>query len=158
MATEDDDEQGQPRELLSIGELAERTGVASTALRYYDELGLVRPAARSSGRRRYAHSAIKDVIVVCFLREVGFSLSEIDAFLNAGGRRARNQIIARKLAELAEQQHQLGVARTALEHGQRCPAESPAKCPRFWSIIEDHRSGLSLEQSHNRAHSASPPA
>jgi DNA-binding transcriptional MerR regulator len=38
--------------LLSIGELAERTGVAATALRYYDQLGLVRPAERESGGRR----------------------------------------------------------------------------------------------------------
>jgi DNA-binding transcriptional MerR regulator len=44
---------------LSIGELAERSGVATTALRYYDQLGLVRPAARDSGgRRRYAASAV----------------------------------------------------------------------------------------------------
>jgi DNA-binding transcriptional MerR regulator len=57
---------------LSIGELAERTGVATTALRYYDELGLVRPAARVSGRRRYAVSAVADVGAVIFLREVGF--------------------------------------------------------------------------------------
>jgi DNA-binding transcriptional MerR regulator len=126
--------------------------VAATALRYYDELGLVRPAARASGRRRYAESAVKDVGVVCFLRGVGFSLSEVGAFISAGEPRLRNEIVARKIAELAEQQHRLDVARTALEHGQRCPAEEPAQCPRFWSIIEGQRSGLSLEESHARAH------
>ena len=63
--------------LLSIGELAERTGVATTALRYYDELGLVRPTARASGRRRYPTSAVMEVGVILFLREVGFSLAEI---------------------------------------------------------------------------------
>ncbi|MGH3632052.1 MAG: MerR family transcriptional regulator [Sciscionella sp.] len=149
----------RPPELLSIGQLAERTGVARTALRYYDELGLVRPATRPSGRRRYTESAVKDLGVICFLREVGFSLSEIGAFLSAGKRRLRDQIIADKITQLAEQQHRLEVALTALEHGQRCPAEDPAQCPRFWSIIEGHRDGLSLEDSHNQAHQrGSPPS
>ena len=40
-------------ELLSIGELARRTSVAPSALRYYEELGLLRPETRESGRRRY---------------------------------------------------------------------------------------------------------
>ena len=43
--------------LLSIGELSDRTGVPTSTLRYYDELGLVRPATRIAGRRRYAASA-----------------------------------------------------------------------------------------------------
>jgi len=60
---------GTPR-LLSIGELAERSGVATTALRYDDALGLVRPATRPSGRRRYAESAVAEVGAILFFREV----------------------------------------------------------------------------------------
>jgi DNA-binding transcriptional MerR regulator len=138
--------------LLSIGELAERTGVAATALRYYDELGLVRPATRTSGHRRYAAAAVAEVGVIVFLREVGFSLSEIRAFLAAGEHEPRQQIIDRKLSEIAAQQHRLDVARTALEHGRRCPAGDPMRCPRFWSIIDGHQRGLSLEESHAQIH------
>jgi DNA-binding transcriptional MerR regulator len=142
---------GTPR-LLSIGELAERSGVATTALRYYDELGLVRPAMRSSGRRRYAESAVADVGAILFFRQVGFSLTEISAFLSAGDRRSRREIVDRKLAELAEQQHRIEVAREALAHGQRCPADNPLRCSRFWSIIDGQLRGLSLEESHARVH------
>lgn len=138
--------------LLSIGELAERTGVATTALRYYDELGLVRPAARASGRRRYAASAVAEVGVILLLREVGFSLAEIGSLVAGGERRSWQEIVDRKLAELAEQQHRLGVARAALEHAQRCPAGEPMQCSRFWSIVEGQLHGLSLEESHERAH------
>ena len=88
--------------LLSIGELAERTGVAVTALRYYDELGLVRPALRESGQRRYAPSAVAHVGVILFFREVGFSLAEIGSLIAAGDRRTHREIIDRKLAELTE--------------------------------------------------------
>ena len=139
-------------ELLSIGELAEQTGVATSALRYYDELGLVRPATRTSGRRRYALSAVTEVGVIRFLREVGFSLGEIGAFLAATDRRSRQKIIDHKLVEFAEQQHRLDVARTLLEHGRRCPASEPMRCSRFRAIIDGHLRGLSLEDSHANVH------
>lgn len=142
---------GTPR-LLSIGELAERSGVATTALRYYDELGLVRPAMRLSGRRRYAESAVAEVGAILLLREVGFSLAEVSSFLTARDDRAREKIVDRKLAELAEQQHRIEVAREALVHGRRCPAGNPMRCSRFWAIIDGQRAGLSFEQSHARVH------
>ena len=137
--------------LLSIGELSERTGVPASALRYYDELGLVRPVARAAGRRRYAPSSVRDVSLILFLREIGFSLTEIGAFI-AGERQCRREMIDHKLAQLAEQQHRIEVARTALEHGRQCPASDPMKCSRFWSIIDGRLRGLSLEESHARAH------
>jgi DNA-binding transcriptional MerR regulator len=138
--------------LLSIGELSERTGVAATALRYYDELGLVRPATRISGRRRYAVSAVAEVGVIRLLGEVGFSLGEIGAFLAAADRGSRQEIIDRKLVEFAEQQHRLDVARTLLEHGRRCPAGEHMRCSRFRAILDGHLRGLSLEDSHALVH------
>jgi DNA-binding transcriptional MerR regulator len=137
--------------LLSIGELSERTGVPASTLRYYDELGLVRPAARAAGRRRYAASAVRDLGLIVFFREIGFSLAEIEHFI-AGGRKSRRAMIDLKLAELAEQQHRIEVARSALEHGRQCPASDHMECPRFWSIIEGRQRGLSVEESHARAH------
>jgi DNA-binding transcriptional MerR regulator len=137
--------------LMSIGELSERSGVPTTTLRYYDELGLVRPAARAAGQRRYATSAVRDVGLILFFREIGFSLTEIGRFIT-GERQYQLKMIDHKLAELAEQQHRIEVARTALEHGRQCPASEPMKCSRFWSIIEGRMRGLSLEESHARAH------
>jgi DNA-binding transcriptional MerR regulator len=127
-----------PPTLLSIGELSERTGVPTSALRYYDELGLVQPAARQAGRRRYAPSAVRDV-------------ADVGRLLGAD-RQSWREMIDRKLAELAEQQHRIEVARTALEHGLRCPAGEPTKCSRFWSITDDQLLGFSLEESHAQAH------
>jgi DNA-binding transcriptional MerR regulator len=138
--------------LLSIGELADRSGVPATALRYYDELGLVRPAMRASGRRRYAESAVTDVGVVVFLREIGFSLAEIKALVTGGKRGSWRTIIERKLVELEEQAHRIEVARTALEHGRHCPSGDPLRCPRFASIVDGHVHGLTIEESHARVH------
>jgi DNA-binding transcriptional MerR regulator len=139
--------------LLPIGELARRTGVAITALRYYDELGLVRPEARASGQRRYAESAVRDVGVVLFLRDVGFSLAEI-AELGAvrSGSDEWAALVERKVAELAEQERSLRVARSALEHARDCPAEDPTRCPRFWAIVDARLAGASVEDSHAVVH------
>ncbi len=139
--------------LISIGELARRTGVAVTALRYYDEFGLVRPKTRASGQRRYAESAVRAVGVVLFLRDVGFSLAEVAELIAARPRTPGwLALVDRKLAALDEQQHRLLVARNALEHGRDCPAKDPSRCPRFWSIIDARLSGESLEDSHAAVH------
>jgi len=139
--------------LLSIGELAQHTGVPTTALRYYDELGLVQPTTRESGgRRRYTASAVEEVGVIRFFGEVGFTLAEISSFLAVDEPQSRQEIIDRKLAQVVEQQHQLEVAREVLEHGRHCPARDPMRCSRFWSIINGHRKGLSVEESHAQVH------
>jgi DNA-binding transcriptional MerR regulator len=139
--------------LLSIGELADRTGVAVTALRFYDQLGLVRPQRRASGQRRYAESAVQAVGVVLFLRDVGFSLAEISELIAADRHTDRwSELVQCKLEALAEQERRLVVARTALEHARDCPAKDPARCRRFWAIIEARLAGDSIEQSHARVH------
>jgi DNA-binding transcriptional MerR regulator len=138
---------------MTIGELSERTGVPTSALRYYDELGLVRPATRESGgRRRYDAAAVDTVGLIRFFGAVGFTLAEIESFLAAGRSASRQQIIERKLDEVTEQQNRLAVARELLEHGRTCPARDPMRCSRFWSIIERHGDGMSLEESHAGAH------
>jgi len=84
---------------------------------------MVRPAAREScGRRRHAASAIAELGVIRFFREVGFTLAEIESLLAAGQQQSREEIIDRKLTEFTEQQHQLEAARELLEHGRTCPA------------------------------------
>jgi DNA-binding transcriptional MerR regulator len=139
--------------LLSIGELAARSGVAVTALRYYDELGLVRPQRRVSGQRRYAPSAVRAVGVVVSLRDVGFSLAEISELIVDRPRTRRwTELVERKREALAEQEHRIVVARTALEHARDCPASDPWRCPRFWTVIDAVLTGASLEDSHATLH------
>ena len=69
--------------LLTIGELARRAGVATSAVRYWEELGLLPAPARVSGQRRYAGSAVVLVGVILLLGDVGFSLAEQKAFMAA---------------------------------------------------------------------------
>jgi MerR family redox-sensitive transcriptional activator SoxR len=64
-------------ELLTIGELSARSGVASSALRFYEERGLISSERASSGHRRFARPVIRRVAFIVFAQRVGLSLDEI---------------------------------------------------------------------------------
>jgi MerR family transcriptional regulator, redox-sensitive transcriptional activator SoxR len=64
-------------ELLTIGELSARSGVAASALRFYEERGLITAERASSGHRRFARPVIRRVAFVVFAQRVGLSLDEI---------------------------------------------------------------------------------
>jgi MerR family redox-sensitive transcriptional activator SoxR len=65
-------------EPLTIGEVAARSGVATSALRFYEERGLIRSErAASSGHRRYARSVIRRVAFIVFAQRIGLSLDEV---------------------------------------------------------------------------------
>jgi DNA-binding transcriptional MerR regulator len=120
--------------VLTIGELAERTGVPTSALRYYDELGLVPPAARRSGQRRYHEDAVRLVGLVLLLRDVGFTLGEVGRLVGGAEWRV---LVTQKIAELDRLIADTEAARTALQHSLECPAGGPAGCPKFWSIVDE---------------------
>jgi MerR family redox-sensitive transcriptional activator SoxR len=64
-------------ESLTIGEVARRSGVAASALRFYEERGLIRPERATSGHRRYQRSVIRRVAFVVFAQRVGLTLEEV---------------------------------------------------------------------------------
>ena len=138
--------------MLTIGELAERTGVPTSALRYYDELGLVRPVRRESGQRRYDTEAVRQVGVVLLLRDIGFTLAEIAQLFTDRPRRKSTWVrLAReKLTELDHLIADAKTARTALAHSLECPKGNPVACPTFWSIVYARLEGRSLSDAHGQ--------
>src|ERR687888_2145749 len=68
-------------ELLTIGETARRSGVASSALRFYEERGLIASERAGSGHRRYPRSALRRIAFIVFAQRIGLSLEEIAAEL-----------------------------------------------------------------------------
>jgi MerR family transcriptional regulator, redox-sensitive transcriptional activator SoxR len=69
-------------ELLTIGDVAGRSGVATSALRFYEERGLISSERASSGHRRFRRAAIRRVAFIVFAQRVGLSLDEIRAELD----------------------------------------------------------------------------
>jgi DNA-binding transcriptional MerR regulator len=136
--------------LLTIGELARRAGVATSALRYYEELGLLPAPARVSGHRRYPESAVGLVGIILLLRDVGFSLAEQKALMASRdvGVDDWRRLARRKLAELDEQIVKARTAREAIEHALRCPQEDILHCPNFAGVITARLAGVPLSEAH----------
>ena len=68
---------------LTIGQLAERAGVATSALRYYEERGLIRSMRTEGNQRRYERSMLRTVSVIKAAQEVGLTLTEIGSALDS---------------------------------------------------------------------------
>ena len=68
-------------ELLTIGEIARRSGVASSALRFYEERGLIASERSGSGHRRYPRAVLRRIAFIVFAQRIGLTLDEIGAEL-----------------------------------------------------------------------------
>ena len=64
-------------DVLTIGELATRSGVATSALRFYEDQGLIHSERNDAGHRRYARAVIRRVAFIVFAQRIGLSLEEI---------------------------------------------------------------------------------
>lgn len=69
----------RPNDMLPIGRIAERTGLAVSAIRYYEAEGLVRPTRSEAGQRQFRRSDIRRISFVKIAQELGFTLAEIRA-------------------------------------------------------------------------------
>ncbi len=111
--------------MLTIGEVAKQAGVRTSALRYYEEVGVLPPAERVGGQRRYDEAVLARLAVIRLAQGLGFSVAEIrslvEGFDDAGVPSERwREMATGKLAEVdaliarAEQMKQL------LEESLRC--------------------------------------
>ena len=137
--------------LLTIGELARRAGVATSALRYWEELGLLPAPARISGQRRYPESAVAMVGAILLLSDVGFSLAEQKALVasHGGSFDEWRRLARRKLAELDEQIVKARTAREAIDHALRCPHDDIRQCTNFQGLVTTRLAGQPLHEAHS---------
>lgn len=68
---------------LTIGQLAERTGFKASAIRYYESIGVLPPASREGGQRRYELAMVDRLGMVGAAQQVGFSLEEISSLFRS---------------------------------------------------------------------------
>jgi MerR family copper efflux transcriptional regulator len=121
---------------MTIGELAGRFGLATHVLRHWEAVGLLVPARRVSGRRRYGRDALARVALVQQFKELGFGLEQVREMLTATDPAARKEVLARHDAELERRIESATAARELIGHGLRCPAPDFIECPNFLAGLE----------------------
>ena len=116
--------------LLTIGELASTTGIAATALRYYEQRGLLLPVVRVGGQRRYDSSSVARLMVITFCRFAGLSLDDIASVVNDDSvdRSTTRRLAARQVASVDEQIARLKLAKQMMQAVAKCTCANPEKC------------------------------
>jgi MerR family redox-sensitive transcriptional activator SoxR len=119
--------------LLSIGVIAQRTGLRVSAIRYYEGAGLIEPARRISGRRVYDRGVFESIALVRLAQEAGFTVAEIrellSGFASATPASTRWQALARrKLIEVHDRIERAQRMKELLERLLRCRCETLGQC------------------------------
>lgn len=120
---------------MTISEVARRVGLRPSAIRYYEQLGILEPAGRSSGQRRYDNSVLFRLAAVQRARQAGFTLDEVRRlfFGFRTGTRASvrwRKLAREKLADLENVSRQIEAMQKLLLRLQKCPCESLESCGR----------------------------
>lgn len=123
--------------LLDIAEVAEKAGLAPSALRFYEKRGLIEPAGRNGLRRTYHPDVLPRLDLVACARGAGFTIAEIARFLVATpSDAALRERMAQKAAELEETIERLTRMRTSLRHAAGCTHAPLVECPAFKAAID----------------------
>jgi DNA-binding transcriptional MerR regulator len=123
--------------LLTIGEVAERAGVATSAVRYYERRGLLDADTRQSGQRRYREESLRRLVFIGMLQDAGLTLDDIEGILNAPNVAAWKAIARERLTELDEEIERLENARAYLMGALLCRYDHPAtECKHMGAEID----------------------
>jgi MerR family redox-sensitive transcriptional activator SoxR len=120
---------------MEIGEVARRVGLKPSAVRYYEERGLISPAHRIGQRRIYDEEAVHRLTLILFAKSLGFSLDEICTLLGGFPEQTKagerwSHLAAIKLAELDAMSQRIELMRAALQRISRCGCEDLDQCAR----------------------------
>jgi MerR family redox-sensitive transcriptional activator SoxR len=120
-------------ENLAISDVARLFGLRTSAIRYYEQIGILPPPVRRNGQRRYDDGALFRLAVVQRARETGFTLEEIrELFFGfpPGTRPPKrwHQLSQRKIAELRERMKRLKLMETLLKRVEDCRCDALDEC------------------------------
>jgi len=128
---------------LDIAEVARRSGVPASTLRFYEEKGLITSTGRRGLRRLFDPGVLERLALVALGRDAGFSLDEIALMFAPDGQpNIDRQMLAAKAEELDETIRKLTAMRNGLRHAAACPAPSHMECPTFRRLLQAAACGV----------------
>jgi DNA-binding transcriptional MerR regulator len=127
---------------MDIAEVAKRSGVPASTLRYYEEKGLIASTGREGLRRRFAPRVLDQLALIALGQAAGFSLEEIASMFTPAGRPSIDRkMLASKADELDRTIRRLKAMSEGLRHAAACPAPSHAECPTFQRLLKAAAAG-----------------
>jgi DNA-binding transcriptional MerR regulator len=127
---------------MDIVEVARRSGVPASTLRFYEEKRLIKSVGRRGLRRVFNPGVLERLALIALGRAAGFSLDEIARMFTADGRtQIDRRMLAAKAEELDGTIRKLSAMRDGLRHAAACPAPSHMECPTFRRSVSAAASG-----------------
>jgi DNA-binding transcriptional MerR regulator len=125
-------------EPMEIGEVAKRAGVRVSALRYYEERGLIASTGRRGLRRLFDAGVLERLALIALGRAAGFSLDEIARMFAPGGEpRLDRGMLAARAEELDRKIQRMIAMRDGLRHAAACGAPTHMECPTFRRLLQE---------------------
>lgn len=129
---------------MKIGELAVRAAIAPSAIRYYEKMGLLAPAERVGGQRRYASTALDRLLLIRFAGDMDFTLAEVKLFLSGLRENAPvgprwKKLAHRKIKEVDQFIGRSRRLKSLLEHLLHCHCTSLQICVQRLSLSPNLR-------------------
>ncbi|MFO1271899.1 MAG: helix-turn-helix domain-containing protein [Rubrivivax sp.] len=127
---------------MDISEVAKQSGVAASALRYYERKGLIHSLESDGARRKFAPAVLDQLALIALGQAAGFSLDEIRVMFTPNGEPNIDRgMLAAKADELEAMVVRLRAVIRSLRHAVVCPAASHAACPSFQKLLKAAASG-----------------
>jgi DNA-binding transcriptional MerR regulator len=135
---------------MDIAEVASRSGLPASTLRFYEEKGLISSVGRRGLRRLFAPDVLDRLALIALGRSAGFSLDEIARmFASDGLVQIDRQMLMKKADELDRTIRKLGAMRDGLRHAAACTAPSHMQCPTFRRLL-----GIAASGAHGKKKAA----
>jgi DNA-binding transcriptional MerR regulator len=132
--------------LVTIGQAARQLGINPSALRYYEQRGLVQPAARRAGRRMYDAEQLRRLAFIQLMHTLGIRLDAAGAVLDQPGDQWR-AAVGEQIAALDALIARAGAAQEFLRHALECPTDHPVRdCPSMIEVLDRRVAGVTFEQ------------
>ena len=127
---------------MDIAEVAQRSGIPASTLRFYEEKGLITSRGRRGLRRLFDAAVLDRLALIALGSAAGFSLDQIARMFAPDGKpRIDRAMLAAKAQELDRTIRKLGAMRDGLRHAAACPAPSHLECPTFRRLLRAAASG-----------------
>ncbi len=122
---------------MDIGEVSKKSGISTSALRYYEERGLIESTDRKGLRRQYSEKVLETLALITLAKQAGFNLEDLShLFRNQSGVFSINRAkLKEKSLEIGAKIKQLEAAREGLIHASECRALSHLDCPKFLRLL-----------------------
>ena len=143
---------------MDITEVAKRSGIPASTLRFYEEKGLLASVGRRGLRRVFDPGVLERLALIALGRSAGFSLDEIARMFATDGRpHIDRRVLSAKAQELEGTIRKLSAMRDGLRHAAACPAPSHMECPTFRRLLAGAASGAISPRSKKMSSRRRPP-